>query len=62
MMATIERKRSLMLSAIVVVLLLVWLLGVATSYTMGGVLDLLLVVALAVALLRVIQGRTPIHG
>jgi hypothetical protein len=57
-----RKKEKLMLPAIVVVLLLVWLLGVATSYTMGGILDLLLVVALAVALLRVIQGRSPLRG
>jgi len=45
-----------MLSTIVVVLLLVWLLGVATSYTMGGILHLLLVVAIAAALLRLVHG------
>jgi len=51
-----------MLSTIVVVLLLVWLIGVATSYTMGGILHLLLVVAIAAALLRIIEGRQPIRG
>ena len=48
-----------MLSVIVVVLLLFWLLGLATSYTMGGILHLLLVVAIAAALLHVIEGRNP---
>jgi uncharacterized protein DUF5670 len=51
-----------MLSVIVVVLLVLWLLGMATSYTMGGILHLLLVVAIAAALLRIVQGRTPIRG
>lgn len=51
-----------MLSTIVVVLLFLWLIGVATSYTMGGILHLLLVVAIAAALLRLIEGRDPIRG
>ena len=51
-----------MLSVIVVVLLVLWLLGMATSYTMGGILHLFLVVAIAAALLRIVQGRTPIRG
>lgn len=51
-----------MLSTIVVVLLVLWLVGMATAYTMGGILHLLLVVAIAAALLRVVQGRSPLHG
>jgi hypothetical protein len=51
-----------MLSTIVVVLLVLWLVGVATSYTMAGLLHILLIVAIAAALLRVIQWRTPIGG
>jgi len=50
------------LSIIVVVLLALWLLGMATSYTMGGILHLLLVVAIAAALLRLVQGRSPLRG
>lgn len=49
-----------MLSAIVMILLVLWLLGMVTSYTMGGVIHLLLVVAIVVVLLRVIQGRRAI--
>ena len=57
-----RKKEIVMLSVIVIVLLVVWLFGMATSYTMGGILHLLLVVAVAAALLRIIQGRTPIRG
>ncbi len=46
-----------MLETVVVVLLLLWLLGLATSYTMGGLIHILLVVAVVVVLVRVIQGR-----
>ena len=44
----------------VVLLVLLWALGVATSYTLGGLLHLLLVVAVAVVLIRIIQGRRPV--
>lgn len=46
-----------MLWTIFVVLLVLWLLGVVSSYTLGGYIHLLLLVALAVVLIRVIQGR-----
>ena len=46
-----------MLETIVVVLLLLWVLGFVSSYTMGGLIHLLLVIAVAVVLIRVIQGR-----
>jgi Family of unknown function (DUF5670) len=46
-----------MLETVVVVLLLLWALGLATSYTLGGLINLLLVVAIIVVLVRVIQGR-----
>ena len=49
-----------MLSAIIVVLVVLWLLGMVTAYTMGGLIHILLVVALIVVLLRVIQGRNPL--
>jgi len=45
---------------IFVVLLILWLLGVVTSYTMGGLIHLLLVVAIVVILIRIIQGRRPV--
>jgi len=50
------------LSTIVVVLLLVWLLGVTTAYTLGGLIHVLLVIAIIVVLIRVIQGRNPLRG
>ncbi|HYN07141.1 MAG TPA: lmo0937 family membrane protein [Vicinamibacterales bacterium] len=49
-----------MLMTVFVVLLVLWLLGVVSSYTMGGFIHLLLILAIAVILIRVIQGRRPI--
>jgi len=49
-----------MLWTIFVILLVLWLLGVVTSYTMGGFIHILLVIAIAVVLIRVIQGRRPV--
>jgi hypothetical protein len=46
-----------MLSTIVIVLLLLWLLGMVSSYTIGGLVHILLVVAIVIVLLQVIQGR-----
>lgn len=46
-----------MLETIAVLLLLLWALGFVSSYTMGGFIHLLLVVAVVVIVLRVIQGR-----
>jgi hypothetical protein len=46
-----------MLWTIAVVLLVLWLLGLVSSYTMGGFVHVLLVVAIIVVLVRVIQGR-----
>jgi hypothetical protein len=51
-----------MLSTLVIVLLVLWLLGVVTSYTLGGLVHILLVIAIVVVLLRVIQGRNPLRG
>ena len=45
---------------IAIVLLLLWLLGMITSYTLSGFIHILVVVALIVVLVRVIQGRRPI--
>jgi Family of unknown function (DUF5670) len=50
-------KERNMLWTIAVVLVALWLLGLVSSYTMGGFLHLLLVIAVVVVLLRVIQGR-----
>ena len=46
-----------MLETIAVILIILWLLGLVSSYTMGGLIHLLLVIAIVVILLRVIQGR-----
>lgn len=46
-----------MLWTIFVVLMVMWLLGVVTSYTLGGFIHILLVIAVATVLIRVIQGR-----
>ena len=46
-----------MLETIAVVLVILWLLGFVTSYTMGGFFHVLLVIAVVVILVRVIQGR-----
>jgi hypothetical protein len=47
-----------MLYTIVTVLLVLWLLGLVTSYTMGGLIHALLVIAVVVVLFRVISGRS----
>jgi len=46
-----------MLETIAVILIILWLVGFVSSYTMGGFIHILLVVAIVVILLRVIQGR-----
>jgi len=51
-----------MLSTIVIVLVILWLLGIVTAYTAGGLIHVLLVIAIVVVLLRVIQGRNPLRG
>lgn len=49
-----------MLYTLAVILLVLWLLGLVTSYTIGGFIHFLLVIAIVVVLLRVISGRKPI--
>jgi hypothetical protein len=49
-----------LLWTIAVILLIMWLLGLVTSYTLGGFIHILLVLAIIVVLIRVIQGRRPI--
>ena len=46
-----------MLSTIAVILLVLWLLGMVSSYTIGGFIHILLVVAVVMVLIRLIQGR-----
>ena len=48
-----------MLWTIFIILLVLWLLGAVSSYTLGGFIHILLVLALVVLLIRVIQGRSP---
>jgi len=51
-------ERSLtMLWTLVVVILILWVLGLVTSYTLGGLLHILLVVALVVVIFNLLQGR-----
>jgi Family of unknown function (DUF5670) len=49
-----------MLNTILVLLVILWLLGMVSSYTLGGFIHLLLVLAIIVVLVRVIQGRNPV--
>ena len=49
-----------MLWTIFTVLLVLWLLGTVTSYTMGGFIHILLLLAVATMLIRIIQGRRPV--
>jgi hypothetical protein len=55
-----EEENMDLLWTLAVILLVLWLLGLVTSYTLGGFIHLLLVVALIVVLIRVIQGRRPV--
>jgi uncharacterized membrane protein YtjA (UPF0391 family) len=50
----------IMLWTIFVILMILWLLGMVTSTTLGGFIHILLIIAIAVVLIRVIQGRNPI--
>jgi hypothetical protein len=49
-----------MLTTILVVLIVLWLLGVVSSYTLGGFIHILLIVAIALLLIRIIQGRSAV--
>ena len=51
-----------MLYTLAIILLVLWLLGLVTSYTLGGFIHILLVVAIVIVLLRIIQGRNPLRG
>jgi hypothetical protein len=50
----------IMLYTIAVLLVIMWLLGMVSSYTIGGFIHLLLVLAIIVVLIRIIQGRSPV--
>jgi len=49
-----------MLSTIAIILLVLWLLGIVSSYTIGGFIHILLVVAVVMFLVRIIRGENPI--
>lgn len=49
-----------MLWTIFVILIIMWMLGMVTSYTLGGFIHILLLLAIGVVLIRVIQGRNPV--
>ena len=49
-----------MLWTLVVVLLILWLLGLVTSYTLGGLIHILLVIAIIMVMVNLIQGRRPL--
>jgi hypothetical protein len=49
-----------MLWTIAVILAIMWLLGMVSSYTLGGFIHILLVLAIAAVLIRIIQGRRPL--
>ena len=46
-----------MLKTVLIILLVLWLLGMVSSYTLGGFIHVLLVVAIVIALIQLIQGR-----
>ena len=49
-----------MLETIAIVLIVLWLLGLVSSYTLGGFIHVLVIIAVLVILVRVIQGRRPL--
>jgi len=49
-----------MLETIAIILIVLWLLGLVSSYTMGGFVHVLLVIAIVVIVIRVLQGRKPL--
>jgi len=55
-----DEQEKAMLWTIAVILIILWLLGIVTSYTISGFIHILLVLALVAVLVRVIQGRRPI--
>jgi len=57
---TLKRKESDMLYILAVVLIVLWLLGIVSSYTLNGFVHILLVIAIIVILVRIISGRRPV--
>ena len=62
MLVDVRKRKIIMISTLLIVLVVLWLLGIGTSYTLGGLIHILLVIAIIVVLLRVIQGRNPLRG
>ena len=56
----LRKGRFLMLWTIVALMLILWLLGMVSSYTLGGLIHILLVIAVIAVLVRIIQGRNPV--
>jgi len=54
---TIQKREKIMLYTLAVILLILWLLGLVSSYTMGGFIHILIVVAVVMLLVQLIQGR-----
>ena len=59
-LAGMWKETTTMLTTILVLLVVLWLLGMVSSYTLGGFIHILLVLAVAILLIRVIQGRNPV--
>ena len=53
-------EEAYMLWTIFLLLMILWLLGMASSYTLGGFIHILLILAIATVLIRIIQGRNPV--
>ena len=51
-----------MISTLLIILVVLWALGLASSYTLGGLIHVLLLVAIVVVLFRVINGQHPLRG
>ncbi len=58
--ASTTEEGNRMLWTIFVILLVLWAIGMVSSYTLGGFIHLLLLIAIAVVLIRIIQGRRPV--
>ena len=56
----LTERKTLMLWTIFVILLVLWLLGLVSSYTMGGFIHILLVIAIVVLIIQLISGRRPL--
>lgn len=56
----IIREENIMLYSIAIVLIILWILGMVSAYTIGGLIHILLVIAVVAILLRLIKGKKPI--